>query len=71
METEKVSAHADKSSDARGRYFGLSVHQHPYLVYMSNKGCNKTTRKRRLGNAFVFFKYAISTKSNVMAQIII
>ena len=37
-----MNSHADVSSRARDRYFGLCLHLHPYFVYASGEGSDKS-----------------------------
>ena len=47
-----INAHTDVSSKARGLTFGLSLHQHPYFVYLHSKGSGESVHLHRLARAF-------------------
>ena len=47
-----INDHADVSSEARGRIFGLSLHLHLHFVYASSEGPGESAHMRRLAWAF-------------------
>ena len=42
-----LNAHADLFSWTRGLMFGLSLHLHPYFVYVSSEGCGESEHMPR------------------------
>ena len=47
-----INAHPDVFKEARGLYFGLSLHLHPYFMYASSEGSGESAHMRRLAWAF-------------------
>ena len=42
-----MNAHADEYSKVRGLRFGLSLHKHPYFVFVSSEGSGQSAHMRR------------------------